>query len=241
MKMTLALVLILGSFQSWAAVDVQGPNSSSLQPSVNGSWEYIRHLLQISSDPAPVIYFYYFDRATQPVLLTTLQDRMIEKFPEDLRNDPESIRRSFKALSGITYDADLFSPRSPLRGRVIQINPARSFDIESGGLRGYGLYLTAHEMLHYALNRKGIDKKYHHCLMVEENAAGESLMLKIARDLVGHGWANDIITFKTPYAKGYVEEAGHCGTDAFEIQKAEGAAGLEKFWNEVTQIRERIF
>lgn len=237
MKRLIVFILISWGLPSPATVTVQGLNTPGLQNSIEGSWEYIRRLVGIEAEPAPVIYLYPFDRNTQPALATSLQDQTIARIPE-LRDNPELAQRFFSILYGITYDADLFPADSPLRGRLIQVNPNRSFNVETGGHRGYGLYLTAHEMLHYALNRKGIAAKFHHCLMIEENGNGESLMLKVARDLIAHDWANETLAYKVPWAKGYAEEGPHCGADAAEIQRQEGAAGLKNFWDDITHLRE---
>lgn len=206
---------------------------------INTLWDFISSYLGAQAEPGPVVYLYPFDRKVQPSLLTELQDKIAADIP-GYKEHPEKFERIFEPLAGITYEATLLPTDSPLRGRIIQINTRRAYLNEAAGERGYGLYLTLHEMTHYALNTLGIDPKFHHCLMIRENARGESILLKFLGEQSAKGWASENLSLKGGPTKGYAEEKHHCDVDVMMVRQNEGAEALNGFSLEVDRLANRF-
>lgn len=218
-----------------ATVEYRGAIVSRLDQ----TWTQLTALLRTPNTDAPLVYLYPFDRTVQPAELTELQDRFVETIP-DLKTKPSMVAKLFSRINGITYDPQLFPEGSSNAGRLIQINTNRSYLNEAEFDRGYGLYITAHEMVHVALNRLGVDKKYQHCLMVDADSNGQTLMRKIFDFLLQHDWVSPMLSGMQPRTKGYAEEASHCAADVAAVRQTEGADGFAAFWREVGSIHQRL-
>lgn len=247
-RMLILSVLNLAPVLSLASVQVFGLEQDSLANlesreqltgRIDEVWTHLNRWLKVPTGSDPLIYLYPFDRKLQPQKLTALQERFIETLPE-LKDQPARLANLFSMINGITYDPSLFDAGSDEAGRLIQINTDRSYRSENAFDRGYGLYITSHEMVHVALNRLGIDPKYQHCLMIDEDHHGQSLMRQVLSFLIDRDWASPMLTQQTPLAKGYAEEAQHCAADLTAIRREGGPKGLTAFWSEVREIHQRL-
>lgn len=52
---------------------------------------------------------------------------------------------------------------------------------------GYGYYVTGHEFMHYALSKRGIPDKLHHCIYVISHEGKPSLMAQLNNQLIAAG------------------------------------------------------
>ncbi|MDX6769711.1 MAG: hypothetical protein SF051_09280 [Elusimicrobiota bacterium] len=77
----------------------------------------------------------------------------------------------------------------------IQINPETTYmafyqngpDGLPRDYTGYGYYVTGHELLHYALEQRGVPPLTHHCLFVTKGPDGTSYMEKLAAFIAQRG------------------------------------------------------
>ena len=81
----------------------------------------------------------------------------------------------------------------------IQVNPAVTFlpfyvndpyGVKKDSI-GFGYYNVAHEMLHYALERKGIPVRIHHCLFVTERKGKQTIIEDAVQFLIDHQISSD--------------------------------------------------
>jgi len=172
-------------------------------------WSFLtRHLDLPSQHPAPIIYFHPFDKEAQSTEWTTWQKAWTLTHPVIWRD--WTALRSHKSTTEISQQwiesniDEIFPfPTNFLAFHYdgtnrIQINPNRTFrasvQLDPYGIRrnldGYGYYSTAHEMLHYALEVKGIvPTKLHHCLTMyaPEDQDTPGLMEQLTDYLVDTG------------------------------------------------------
>jgi hypothetical protein len=190
---------------------------------IDAAWKQIEALLKLPEGPAPILYLYPFDASLQPARLSELQAKA--RATAEPPQSAEESAKMYARLLGLTYDVSLFGEDDADRGRVIQISPAFLYTRESEFERGFGLYVSSHEMMHYALNRAGIDPKFHHCLMVEKRGERESLLLEVLNEEIRRGWVNEFLKRPLPRAKGYWEDQQHCEAEAFYWERQEKNAG----------------
>jgi hypothetical protein len=239
-----AFLLPLFAQASPAPVDVFGLEQPSFTPlydraeipaRLNASWKQIESLLALPEGPAPILYLYPFDGAVQPARLSELQEKARQSLTPPM--SPEESAKMYARLLGLTYDANLFAEEDSDRGRVIQINSNRLYTNEGAFDRGYGLYVSAHEMMHYALNRRGVEPKFHHCLMVEGRGGRDSLLLEILNEGIRRTWMNEFLKRPMPRAKGYWEDQQHCEAEAAYWEREEKKAGATPaFRSEVKRL-----
>lgn len=196
---------------------------AELPAHLDAVWKQLESLLKVPEGPAPIVYLYPFSASVQPARLSQLQEKA--RLSATPPQSPEESAKMYARLLGITYDASLFDAGDADRGRVIQINSDRLYTNEGTYDHGYGLYVSSHEMMHYALNRVGIDPKFHHCLMVEARGARESLLLAVLDEEIRQGWANEFLKRPFPRAKGYWEDQQHCEAEAAYWEAQEKKAG----------------
>lgn len=155
--------------------------------------------------PAPVIYFSPFDPEQQ--------DERWTEWQKDWSAEHKSVWADYRCeflgqCDGVVSDEWIFEniakafPFPPHflayhydDTNRIQINPKRTFyaymQNDQYGIKrdfvGYGYYVTAHEMLHYTLEKKGIEPRLHHCLFVSPNRDNKSLVDRVAQFLIDEG------------------------------------------------------
>ena len=172
-------------------------------------WAFLTQRLELpAQDPAPVIYFYPFDRALQSADWTAWQ-KAWTRTHSTIWRDWTALRMtgSTEEISQQWIDSNIDEifpfPDNFLAFHYdgtnrIQINPDRTFraSIQNDpygvrrNLDGYGYYSASHEMLHYALELKGVvPTKLHHCLFLHTGEARETrgLMEEVADFLVDEG------------------------------------------------------
>ena len=175
----------------------------------NKIWAFLTHRLDLpADDAAPVIYFDPFDRDVQSADWTAWQKAWTRTHPTIWR-DWTALRLagSTAEISQQWIDSNIDEifpfPNNFLAFHYdgtnrIQINPNRTFrasiQYDPYGVRrnldGYGYYSASHEMLHYALELKGVvPTKLHHCLFLHagETPGTPGLMEEIADFLVDEG------------------------------------------------------
>ncbi len=181
---------------------------------INSTWHFIQTLIQLpESIEAPLIYFSPFDRDIQEATWTEWQSEWIVKNPE-IWNDWVKLKNSRGNKIEITDEwvkenqKILFPfPAQFLafhydRTTRIQINQQKTFlrfyQNDYQGIKkdfvGYGFYVSAHEMLHYALEQIGIkETKLHHCMYVLELVDGKTLIDHLADFLVAHQISSHVL------------------------------------------------
>lgn len=110
-------------------------------------------------------------------------DAWLAAHPEAKRNFP--FPKQFRAFH---YDGT----------NRIQIDPETTFlafyqngaDGFKRDLIGYGWHVTGHEMLHYALEKRGVPPLTHHCVFVTPQADGKSYLERLDEFLVEKGWGS---------------------------------------------------
>lgn len=240
---SLALFPLLAQ-ASPAPVEVLGVNEPNMQAvadraelpaRIDTAWKKIEAMLKVPEGPAPIVYLYPFDPSVQPARLTELQEKAREA-----ANPPttqEEVLKFYARAFGVTYEESFYGPNDADRGRVIQINTALMFVREGMLDRGLGLYVTSHEMMHYALNRIGIDPKFHHCLMVADRGERESLLLEVMGEEIKLGWVNEFLKRPMRGMHGYWEELGHCDAEvSFWKKEAEKSGQAFTFPEEVKKL-----
>lgn len=157
-------------------------------------WSHLEKRLSLRGDqPAPVVHFSLFDRGTQSPAWTAWQKSWTRSHPviwsdwTALRSQGERIEISRQWIDE-NIDEIFPFPKTFLAFHYdgtnrIQINPKRTFlasvQLDPYGIRqdldGRGYYTEAHEMLHYALELKGVvPTKLHHCLMLYRPPEGDT-------------------------------------------------------------------
>lgn len=99
----------------------------------------------------------------------------------------------------------------------IQIDPGTTFlaHYQNGpdGLprdfTGYGYYVAGHEMLHYALESRGVPGPEHHCLFVTKGADGTSFMDRLAAFVASRGLGTEFALRR--YGVSQEESLSPCG------------------------------
>jgi len=199
------------------------PEREDIPNRLSHAWHQLETMLELAEGPAPILYLYPFDETREPARLAELQSRA--RLSANPPQSPEQAAKMYARLLGLTYDANLFGEADADRGRVIQINSDRLYTNEGEFDHGYGLYVSSHEMMHYALNRKGIDPKFHHCLMVAPRGERSSLLREVLDEEIRLGWANEFLKSPFPRAKGYSEDQQHCEAEAEYFEAQEKKAG----------------
>ncbi|RZA07638.1 MAG: hypothetical protein EOP11_07150 [Proteobacteria bacterium] len=203
--------------------DLQSTASSAELPArLNTAWEKIEALLGVPEGPAPILYLFPFDKAVQPPRLTELQATAFAT-----ANPPQTVEQTelmYRQILGLTYDSALYQTGDADRGRVIQVSPLRIYANETPLSHGSGLYVTTHEMVHYALNRLNVDPKYHHCLMVAERSGNDPLLLSLLNFEISQGWASEFLKRPMRGLNGYALDQMHCEAEANHWAKQEGEA-----------------
>ncbi|MGB5736850.1 MAG: hypothetical protein WBM40_20655, partial [Thiohalocapsa sp.] len=195
--------------------DVPLDDFPTLQQTADAIWAHLTHRVGIASHhPPPVIHFRPFDKAMQSDDWTTWQMDWTRTHPVIWRDwtalkakgTSKDIPLDGEVSQGWIDDhiAEIFPfPKTFLAFHYdgtnrIQINPERTFlasvQLDPYGIRrdfdGRGYYSLAHEMLHYALELRGVvPTKLHHCLMVFQPADddGVAMMEEVADYLVDSG------------------------------------------------------
>lgn len=189
--------------------DVPIDDFPNIQRRSDEIWSFLtQHLGLPSQVPAPVIYFDAFDKGAQSPEWTAWQ-KVWTRTHLVIWRDWTALR-SHKSTTEISQEwidsniDEIFPfPTNFLAFHYdgtnrIQINPDRTFrasmQMDPYGIRrdldGYGYYSAAHEMLHYALEIKGIvPTKLHHCLMIyaPEDQYTPGLMEQLTDYLVDTG------------------------------------------------------
>lgn len=188
--------------------DVPFDEIPGIQERSNRIWVFLADRFDLPSSVAPpVIYFYPFKKEIQSAEWTAWQKAWTRTHPTIWR-DWTALRspRSKVKISRQWIDSNIDQifpfPGSFLAFHYdgtnrIQINPNRTFRqslrMDTSGVRrdldGFGYYTVGHEMLHYALEAKGVvPTKLHHCLILHAgDDEAPSLMEQLADFLVDDG------------------------------------------------------
>ncbi|MGA7979937.1 MAG: hypothetical protein WCA32_06880 [Chromatiaceae bacterium] len=184
--------------------DVPLRDFPNIQEKADEIWSYLVRKLRLGSDvAAPYIYFHSFDKRTQSRQWTTWQKEWTRLHPQIWRDWTKLTRKGTRVeITKEWIDSNIDEifpfPVSFLAFHYdgtnrIQINPSRTFGAsvqnDPYGLRrdlnGQGYYSLSHEMLHYALEAKGIGPtRLHHCLFIHTAAGDDSK--PVMEDLADH-------------------------------------------------------
>jgi hypothetical protein len=204
--------------------DVPLDDFPEIQRAADAIWAYLAERLEIGGDHSPpVVHFHPFDKAVQSDEWTSWQKYWTRTHPVIWR-DWTALREKGAsqdvpknaAVSQAWIDANIDEifpfPKTFLAFHYdgtnrIQINPARTFlasvQIDPYGVRrdfdGRGYYSLAHEMVHYALELRGVvPTKLHHCLMVFEPSGDDAaaIMEQVADFLVDTGTIAGIARYR---------------------------------------------
>lgn len=177
--------------------DVPLDDFPDIQSKTDAIWSHLeQRLTLIGAHRAPAIHFSPFDQGSQSAAWTAWQKSWTRSHPviwsdwTALRSKGERIEISRQWIEE-NIDEIFPFPKTFLAFHYdgtnrIQINPKRTFlasvQLDPYGVRhdldGSGYYTEAHEMLHYALELKGVvPTKLHHCLMLYRPAEGDSRAL----------------------------------------------------------------
>lgn len=158
----------------------------AVQSKADRIWSYlVRRFALPDETPTPVVQFAPFALASQAPAWSVWQKDWIKTHPAIWRDwSAMQPTRSSAEVSVEWIDSHIDSvfpfPKNFLAFHYdgtnrIQIDPKRTFidsmqvfiDGERRGRSGQGFYSLGHEMLHYALETRGVaQKKLHHCLML---------------------------------------------------------------------------
>jgi hypothetical protein len=180
----------------------------AIQSKSDRIWAYLAGRFALADlTAAPSVQFEPFDPAGQSPAWSAWQKAWIRTHPE-IWHDWSAMQpaRSGTDVSVEWIDSHVDSvfpfPKHFLAfhydgSNRIQIDPNRTFiesmqiflDGERRGRSGQGFYSLGHEMLHYALELRGVEpKRLHHCLMLYTHGDDDTpaLMQEVADHLVEH-------------------------------------------------------
>ncbi len=190
--------------------DIPAPDTHPIQSTADAIWSYIATRFGLTPSLAPPqIYFQGFDRAMQSPEWTAWQKQWTRLHPDIWR---DWIRLTAGGAEtevtdewiGAHIDQVFPFPSTFLAFHYdgtnrIQMNPERTFGpdnyLDPAGIRrnlaAYGYYTMAHEMLHYALEARGIvPTRLHHCLYlrVRPGSNDRPIVEELADHLVERGF-----------------------------------------------------
>jgi len=186
--------------------DVPLRYAPDIQEKADAIWSYLVRKVRLAPGTAsPYIYFHRFDKATQSRKWTAWQTEWTRLHPGIWRDwtkltrkgteveiTDEWIRANIQVIFPFPSTFLAFHYDGTNR---IQINPSRTFGASVQNdpygvmrdLSGQGYYSMGHEMLHYALEAKGIGPtRLHHCLFIHAvpGDAAKPIMEEVADYLV---------------------------------------------------------
>ncbi len=173
-----------------------------IQEKANRIWQYLSHLIGKEVLPLPPeINFYEFSKADQSLDFSKWQKSWLHD-NLDIWNDWTKLTNKGQDIKidqrwvNANIDRVFPFPETFLAFHYdgtnrIQMNPKRTMMSSVQGdasgkatdLLGAGYYIMAHEMLHYALEQKGIvPTKLHHCLYVSDGRGSNSSLMDQVSD-----------------------------------------------------------
>jgi hypothetical protein len=168
--------------------DLSEATHPGAQEKILKMWEFVRELAGAPADiEPPVVYLASFDPAKEDPELAAWRLSWSAGYPEvDLPFAAE--------VKGYHY----------MKTNVIQVNPLSTYmrfyraasDGRKKDLVGYGYYVTAHELLHYALEAAGVPGESHHCLILQpQGSDGKSHMERVIDFLAAEGIGSASLKF----------------------------------------------
>jgi hypothetical protein len=229
-RTSLALVILslLAIAPARAAISLHGNLPLEQEPGfeekINQIWDYEKgHYLDSTPDAVdPDLYFFPFDRSQESADFVSWQNDWILKNPSvwtdykkatgfdppatvtlDWMQQNPDILPFPKAFVGLHYGG---TDRMQIDPQVafLQYFQPDGMGRESD-LIGFGYYVTAHELLHYAFEQRGIPGRIHHCLFVASRPGKPTIMEELAQFLIDNKISNQVIMFT-----GARDEGNHC-------------------------------